>query len=70
MTPDPNRPRRKKIVLPAEVAEAMGMSEAERLDMANGMYFTIDDLLRELEAESGPGEDEPPKPAPEPRPES
>jgi hypothetical protein len=40
----------------------MGLTETERLQPAAGTLklFSLDDLIRELEAESGPGE--PPKP--------
>ena len=49
---------RRSIVLPPEVAAAMGMTEEERLQLAAGTMPTLSDFIRELEAEFGIGGDE------------
>lgn len=54
--PDQIERERRSIVLPPEVAAAMGMTEEERLQLAAGTVPTFDDLIRELEAEFGTGE--------------
>lgn len=50
-----------RIVFTPEQAKWMGFTETERLQLAAGTLklFSLDDLIRELEAGSGPGE--PPK---------
>lgn len=59
MTWDPRWPRNKPDVIEPEVARRLGMSEAERLAFAAGEYFTMDQIIRIIEAEYGTSKDEP-----------
>lgn len=58
---DPKWPRNEPDVIEPETARLLGMTEAERLAFAAGEYFTMDQLVRIIEAEYGTGEEEPPR---------
>jgi hypothetical protein len=53
----PDRPRHEPVLYDPETARLMGMTEEVRLQQAAGDYYTMDDIVRELEAEFGTGEE-------------